>query len=154
MPRDFSMHKRDWLMKRQCSLSPRQMALAYVVLSVPSFSIAIGFTLQGYWWVMIFSLVEMGAVAAALLYYARHASDYEHIVLVDGAILVEQVRAGHSHRICIDALVARIVFPERARDLIRLEAKGVRVEVGRFVSEPKRREVARELCQQLPNALP
>jgi uncharacterized membrane protein len=37
--------------------------------------------------------------------------------------------------------------PRRA--LITLESRGVRIEVGRFVNEAKRRQVARELRQAL-----
>ena len=44
----------------------------------------------------------------------------------------------------------RVVVPdERRRTLIRLESRGVKVEIGRFVNEARRRQVARELRQAL-----
>ena len=74
-----------WILKRNCSLTPRQSAAAYALLCTGSFGVALFFLLQGYWIVLAFSLVEMAAVGWALLHYARHALDVERIALTDGA---------------------------------------------------------------------
>jgi uncharacterized membrane protein len=149
LQQELSMSKHEWLLKRNCSLSPRQLAFAYAVLCVMSFSIAMMFTLQGAWYVLVFSVLEMSAVALAFLYYARHAADREHIALVDGYLLVERIEAGQIKQTRLDPHWTRIALPTRAQDLINLEAKGVKIEVGRFVTVAKRRQVAQELRQQL-----
>jgi uncharacterized membrane protein len=154
MPRDLPMDKREWLLRRHCSLAPRQLALAYGVLCLLTSSVAAAFAWHGYWYVPAFSLLEMGAVAWALRYHARHAADYEHIVLRDASLLVEQMRAGRVRHTRLDPYWARIGLPERGDDLIRLEAKGVAVEVGRFATQAQRRQVARELRQYLPGPRP
>ncbi|MDC8757568.1 DUF2244 domain-containing protein [Janthinobacterium fluminis] len=152
MPRDAAMHQPEWLLKRNCSLSPRQLGMAYGVLCLLSFAIAAAFALSGYWYVPVFSIVEMGAVACAMLYYARHAADYEHIALRDNCLLIEQVRAGQMRQTRLDPYWTRIGEPRRDNALIRLEARGVAVEVGRFVTDARRRQVARELQHYLPGS--
>jgi uncharacterized membrane protein len=141
--------KHDWLLKRNCSLTPRQLALAYAVQCVLSFAVAMMFTLQGAWYVLIFSMLEMSALALAFLYYARHATDHEHIALVDGCLLVERIVAGEVQQIRLDPYWTRIAVPKQTESLINLEAKGVKIEVGRFVTAAKRRQVAQELRQEL-----
>jgi uncharacterized membrane protein len=142
-------HQHDWLLKRNCSLTPRQLAKAYAVLCILSFSVATMFTLQGAWVVLVFSVMEMSAVALAFLYYARHATDHEHIALVDGFLLIERIEAGQVQQTRLDPHWTRIALPKNACDLINLEAKGVKIEVGRFVTVAKRRKVAQELRQAL-----
>jgi uncharacterized membrane protein len=148
-PPEVPAGKHDWLLKRNCSLTPRQLILAYGVLCVLSFSVATLFTMQGAWYVLIFSALEMSAVALAFICYARHATDREHIALIDGCLLVEKIVAGEVEQTRLDPYWTRIAPPKRSEDLINLEAKGVKIEVGRFVTPAKRRQVAHELRQEL-----
>lgn len=142
--------KREWLMKRNCSLTPRQLALAYAVLCSGAFAIALFFVLQGIWFVFAFALAEMAGIACALLHYARHALDQEHIALYDGCLLIERVQAGHLQQVRLDPSWTRIALPDnRRRRLIQLESRGVTVEVGSFVSEAIRQQVAQELRREL-----
>jgi uncharacterized membrane protein len=77
MNRDLLRERREWLLRRNCSLSPRQMGMAYGLMCVFSFAVATGFVMIGLWQVLLFTVLEMTAVAAAFLYFARHATDYE-----------------------------------------------------------------------------
>jgi uncharacterized membrane protein len=132
----------EWTLQRNCSLTPRQAARAYAVLCTLSLGVALAFLLlHGVWIVLAFSLLELACVGLALLLYARHALDRERIALSEGCLLVECVQAEvHSHA-QLDPLWTRVL----PGSLITLESRGVRVEVGRFVNEAKRRQVAREL---------
>jgi uncharacterized membrane protein len=143
--------KFEWTMQRNCSLAPRQVALAYAVLCTFSLSVSLGLLLlHGVWIVLAFSLLELALVGLALLVYARHALDHEHIRLDEGCLLVECVEAEHCRQARLDPLWTRVIVPEeRPRALIRLESRGVKVEVGRFVTDVRRRQVARELRQAL-----
>jgi uncharacterized membrane protein len=144
-----SINRHEWLLKRNCSLSPRQLAFAYAVLCVASLAVALMFTLQGAWLVLAFSVFEMAVVALAFLHYARHATDHEHIALTDGCLLVEAIEAGKVRQTRLDPQWTRIALPNRSQDLINLEAKGVTIEVGRHVTVAKRRQVAQELRREL-----
>jgi uncharacterized membrane protein len=139
-----------WILKRNCSLTPRQSAAAYVLLCTGSFGIALVFLLQGIWIVLAFALVEMAAVGWALLHYARHALDVERIALTDRSLVVERVDAGHHSRFQLDPVRTRVQPPvARARKLILLESPGNSVEIGSYVSEPVRQQVAQELARAM-----
>ena len=139
---------REWRLQRNCSLSPRQAAAVYGGLCALLLAIGLGFTLHGMWWCWCLPSLEIGVVTLALLHYARHATDLERIAMGEGCLLVERVEAGRRQRIVLDLYWARIV-PSGRRALIRLESRGVRVEVGGFVSEAVRRKVAQELQRAL-----
>lgn len=130
-------------------MSPRQLGIAYLVLCAVSFSVAATFTIAGAWYVLAFAVLEMVAVAIAFLCYARHATDHEHIALVDGYLVVEKVLGGQTEQIRLEPCWTRIALPRRTQDLIGLEAKGVKIEVGRFVTGTKRRQVAKEIREEL-----
>jgi uncharacterized membrane protein len=142
--------KREWFLRRNCSLSPRQFGAAYLLLCTGAFSIAFVFALMGIWIVFAFALVEMAGVTAALLHYARHATDHEHIALTERCLLVENVRGGRTEKVGLDPHWTRIDLPDNRRHrLIGLESRGVKVEIGRYVTEATRQKVAQELRQEL-----
>jgi len=107
------------------------------------------------WIVLAFSLLELACVGLALLLYARHALDRERIALSSDCLLVECVQAEVHSQALLDPLWTRVLTGTDAaagrprRNLITLESRGVRVEVGRFVNEAQRRQVARELRMAL-----
>ena len=144
--------KREWILKRNCSMSPRQVGLAYALLCGVVLAISLAFAWNGIWFVFGFGLVEISALGIALLYYARHATDQEHIALSEDCLVVERTEAGKAYRTRLDPGLTRITVPTRRRMLIALEAQGVQIEVGAFVSEDIRRRVAKELRQQLQGA--
>lgn len=136
----------SWTLKRNCSLTPRQSAAVYALLCSASFGIALVFLLQGIWIVFAFALLEMAAVGLALLHYARHALDVERIALTERCLIVERIDAGRREEIRLDPGRLRVHPPApRVQKLIRLESREVSVEVGSYVSEPIRAQVAQEL---------
>lgn len=139
----------QWHLKRNCSLSPRQVALSYALLCLLALTIATVFAMRGYWVVLVIALLEMAGVALALLHYARHASDQEHVALSEGCLLVERVEAGRLQQVRLDPSWTRIALPDRERPLIGLESRGVKVEIGAFVSQATRQQVAREIRREL-----
>ena len=139
----------EWFLKRNCSMSPRQVAIAYGGLCLFTFSIASAFAVHGMWMVLAYAALESGALAIALLYYARHALDHEHIALSEGCLLVERVQGGVCEQVRLDPYWTRISLPTRRQRLIQIESRGVRLEVGSYVSDDMRRKVADELRAQL-----
>jgi uncharacterized membrane protein len=122
---------------------------AWIGLLAVSLAVGMFFTLQGAWYVLIFSVLEMAAVTAAFIVYSRHATDLDRIVYEDGMLFVEKVRAGHAQLTQLDPCWLRIVPPERRRDPILLVARGVTVDVGTWLPDSERRALARELHEQL-----
>ncbi|WP_219117497.1 DUF2244 domain-containing protein [Janthinobacterium sp. UMAB-56] len=153
MPRDHSREQPQWLLARHSALTARQLLRAYGLLCLFSLVIAAAFALRGLWIIPVFSFAELGLVAAALLHYLRHARDYEHIVLRDGVLIVEQVSAGRCRRHDFALCCTRIAVPQGPRQLIHINDMrdaSRHVAVGVFATPERRRQVAQELCALLP----
>ena len=137
--------QREWLFKRNCSLTPRQLGLSYLVLFATSSAVTSISVLCGAWVVLAYFLLEMLAAAVAWFVYARHATDHECLTLTDTCLLVDQVEAGRSHMVRLDPRQTCIIAPAGYGALVRLEAPGVKVEVGRHVLPSRRHLLADEL---------
>lgn len=136
----------EWRLQRNCSLTPRQAGLAYALMCCCSLTVALVFLLQGVWIVFGFALVELSLVGLALVVYARHAVDHERIALSEHCLLVESVQADERRMARLDPLWTRVVVREEwRRPRVQLESRGVAVEIGRFVGDARRRQVAHEL---------
>ena len=140
---------REWISKRNCSISPRQLLIAYGALCGMSFTVACFFTWHGAWYVMCFALLEMAAVGTAFLLWARHATDRERVWLDREWLLIELVEAEHARQFRFDARSTRIEVPAAYHRLIALEERGTRIEIGRFLTAPKRQQFACELRNAL-----
>lgn len=147
------MTTRVWVNRRNCSLSPRQLVLAYVALGTLSLLVASFFALYGAWYVLAFSIIEIVALGCALVVCGRHANDRERIALESNRLLVELVEVEQVTQFALDRRRTRIDPPAPEHKLIRLEANGIKVEVGRFLTEWKRREFARELQSALASEI-
>ena len=71
----------DWVLKRNCSVTPAQLGWMYASLCAVSLGIAGMFWLHGARYILGFAWLELLAVGAAFLVYARHATDGERISL-------------------------------------------------------------------------
>lgn len=134
-------------------MTPRQVAQAYGVLCTGVLGVSLAFALQGIWIVFAFAVLEITVVVTALLYYARHALDQERVWLSEGYLRIERTDAGRVEQFVLDPHLTRIVVPDRRRQLIALESRGIRIELGSYVSEQMRRAVAREMKASLPRGL-
>lgn len=139
--------QREWHLQRNCSLTPRQAVLAFGSLCALTLAIGTGFALLGAWPMFGFAWLDVLCLALALRHYTRHATDREHVTLADGRLVIERVEAGVVEQISLELCWTRVALPQRPRELIRLQSRGVAVEIGRYVSEEARRQVGSELRQ-------
>ncbi len=135
----------QWLLKRNCSATPRQMIGFYASLCALSLVIGGFFWMQGATLVVPFAWLELVAVGAALLIYSRHAADNERIRLKPGRLTVEHVSGPHVERAEFAPAWVRIEPEHGERSLIELSGQGQRIAVGRFVRPELRRQLADEL---------
>ena len=141
---DWSM---EWILKRNCSMAPRDLFGLFGGLCVLSLGIAGFFWFQGARLVMPFAWLELIAVGVALLVYARHAADQELIELSRTSLRV--------HHICGSSIETAEFVPDwvivepvtGGESLIELSGQGRRIEVGRFVRPELRQQFASELRQ-------
>jgi uncharacterized membrane protein len=135
----------EWLLKRNCSMAPRQLLWFYLSLCAVSFAIASMFWTQGVHLVMPFAWLELLVLGAALLAYARHAADSESITLADDLLTVELACGSRLRRVAFQPHWVRVEPRHGDRSLIELSGQGQRVAVGRFVRPELRRQLAEEL---------
>ncbi len=134
-----------WLMRRNCSVTPRQLMAIYLSLCCVSLAVAGLFWSQGATLVLPFAAVELVAVGLALLVHARHATDRELVSLGQGRLVIEQESAGRLQRCEFARHVVR-VDPFLGRDqLVEVRGGGQMVRIGRFLRADLRPVLAREI---------
>jgi len=142
----------QWLMRRNCSISPRQMGAFYLSLCVVSLLIASFFWVQGAPFVLAFAGLELVCLGLALLVFARHAGDRETLTLAGRSLTVEQC---YGSRTQVTEFTAEWLTVEPAAgqgSLVQLSGQGRTVRIGRFLRPELRVELARELRQALRRA--
>lgn len=138
-----------WLLKRNCAVTPRQLGLCFLLVSLVSLVIAVAFASVGAWPILPFAGIEVLALGVAFVVHARHAGDYEHIVMARGRLTIERWHGGELDRIDCRPTWVRVEYQGSRRELIRLVVGGREMSVGRFVPDDGRGELARELRASL-----
>jgi uncharacterized membrane protein len=145
-----------WLIKRNCSASPRYLATVFGSLVAVSFAVGAVFAALGFWMVLPFVGLEIAAIAVAFFCYGRHAADEERIELVPDRLTVERVDAERRSRWEFDPGGVRVEVDERGRGFgarvqVCLAWRGERLEIGRHLLDARRTVLARELRAALKN---
>ncbi|WP_137925968.1 DUF2244 domain-containing protein [Cupriavidus sp. 2SB] len=140
----------NWLMKRNCSLSPRQVAWFYFSIACFSIAVAAFVTVwHGAWLVLPFASLELAGLGIALLAYARHATDYERVCVTDGMLVVETASASRITREVFNPHWVRVELGESFRALVVLRSDKRTVRVGSYLDPYRRRKFAQELVAAL-----
>ena len=139
----------QWLLKRNCSVTPAQLARLYASLCFVSLGIAGLFWSQGVRMVIPFALLELAAVGVAFWVYARHATDGERIVLQGARLVVELESGGRVERAEFNREWVRVEPKGGDGSLIEVSGQGRSVRVGRHVRPELRPALAREIRYSL-----
>ncbi len=144
-----------WMIRRNCSASPRQLAWAFGSVVAVSFCFGLAFAGAGAWLILPFVGLELFALAVAFFCYGRHATDFERIELCENCIEVEHVD-GTRHtlrRFALPWVRIETTRPASAGSTrVFLVARGQRIEVGRHLLDARRMALADELKQALRGA--
>ena len=141
-----------WLLKRNCSVTPAQLGWLYLSLCIVSLGIGTFFWMRGARMVLPFAWLELIAVGAAFLVYARHATDGERISLQGAQLVVELENAGRLQRAEFNRDWVRVEPRAGDRSLIEVSGRGRAVQVGRYVRPELRPALAREIRMALRGA--
>jgi uncharacterized membrane protein len=146
-----------WLIKRNCSAGPRQLAVVFGSLVAVSFAFGLGFAAFGLWMVLPFVGLELIAVAAAFFCYGRHAADFERIEIQPRVLSVEHVEGVHTHRWEVDPRVSHVQVETRGRKWgqrvrVFLLAPATQLELGRYLLDHRRLVLGREVSGALMRA--
>ncbi len=151
----MSDHARCWTIKRNCSASPKQLALVFSSIVAVSFVFGAAFAAQGLWLVLPFVGVEMLAVTAAFICYGRKAADYERIEIDAAAVSVETVEGNRRSIRRLPSPWVRVEVQHSGGGLaVWLAAGAERLQVGRHLREARRAGLAKELREALRMAVP
>jgi len=138
-----------WFLQRNCSVTPAQLAWLYVSLCVVSLGIGTVFWWHGATLVLPFAWIELVAVGAAFVAYARHAADGERISLQGRQLVVELENAGRLERAEFDREWVRVEPSAADRSLIEVSGRGRSVNVGRYLRPELRPVLAQEIRRAL-----
>lgn len=146
----------QWLLQRNCSITPQQLGGVYASLCALSAVIAGFFFWQGAPYVAVFAGLELAAVGLAMLVFARHAGDKETLTLVGRSLLVELCSGNRIERTDMAADWLRVEPSAGQGSLIQLSERGRTVRVGRYLRPELRGAFAQELRLALrqPSARP
>lgn len=138
-----------WLMKRNCSFSPKQVGLFY--LSIVSFSllIALFFMLMGAWVILIFTSIEITALTVALYIYSRHALDYEKITIIGKQLFVEKSWGGKVNIEEFNTVWTKLVHKKDGRRDLVLSTSAKEVPIGYFVVASEQEQFEKDLSSYL-----
>jgi uncharacterized membrane protein len=142
----------QWVLQRNCSITPRQLGAVYLSLCVLAATISAGFWWQGARLVTAFASVEIFLVGLALLAYARHASDRDVLTLAGRRLAVEQLRGTRLQRAHFNAEWITVEPAAGQGSLVALTERGQLICVGRFLRPEMRSAFAQELRGALRRA--
>jgi len=142
-----------WDLRRNCSVTPRQLLVAYLVLGGVSLTIATVFWWFGAPYVLAFTAVEQLALISALLAWSRHATDRETLTLRGSELVVEQRVATRTQRTVFRAEWLSVEPAVAQGSMVELAGQGQRVRVGRHLRPELRAGLAQELRRALRQAL-
>jgi uncharacterized membrane protein len=140
---------KDWLMKRNCSVSPRQFVGFYLSLALFSLAIATPLFLNGAWLVLPFTGIELTVTGIAFVIYARHAVDYERIRLYQNRLLIEQMNAEELTQFEFNPRWVRVEAGATPREPLTIISRGQSVKIGQHLAQHRRQHFAAELRASL-----
>jgi uncharacterized membrane protein len=140
----------QWPLRRNCSISPRQLGAVYLSLCGVSLLISAWFVAQGAPYVAAFAGIELLAVGAALLVFARHAADHEILTLEGRSLHVVQSVGSRVQHTRLDTEWLAVEPAAGQGSLVQLRGrelngKSSSVCIGRFVRPEQRAALAQEI---------
>ena len=137
--------------RRNDSLGSAGRWRVFAALCAVSFGVALAFAAFGAWFVLPYSVLEMGLLLWAFRWLERHAADWEKISVVGDRVVVERQSAGVLTRREFNRCWARLECEARIGRLPQLVLRyaGERVPFGDALQETELARVARELRHAL-----
>lgn len=139
----------QWVLARNCSITPRQLIFVYLSLCAVSATIALGFWWQGAPAVAAFAGAELVGLAVAMVIFARHACDRETITLDQHHLAVEHQCGSSVRREQFRVEWVRVEPVAGEGSLVEFAGEGRSARVGRYVRAGQRAELAHEIRRAL-----
>ena len=134
-----------WLMKRNCSLTPRRLSQFYAALICFSLTVGIGFLVVGVWMIMIFTLIELSAVTLGFLIYARHALDFEEIRIEGTQLTIIKFIGYKTQQYQFNTRWTQVAAPAQGSKVFMLTSEKQTIELGQFLRSSQQQKLLAEL---------
>lgn len=136
-------------MKRNCSLTPKQVGLFYLSIVSFSFLVAGYFWLIGAWMILIFTSLALIALTIALYVYTRHALDYEKITISGKQLIFERSWGGKITAEEFNTVWTKLNRSEVGKRDLVLKSSAKEVPIGFFVRSNEQEQFERDLGKYL-----
>lgn len=149
---DFQGSSR-FLIRPNCSLSWRGVVRFYIGMVAVSFSIATAFALQGVWLILPFAGLEMLVLGAALYIVARRGCCWQTVLIHGDHIEIVKHDLNSDRQQTFKRAWAQVKL-EQARikgypSRLTIRSHGRAVEIGRYLADKERENLALELRQAM-----
>ncbi len=98
----------SFVLKRPLSASPKLFLGFMGSLSLICLFIASAWAYFGARWVLVFAVIDVLALAAAMVWCVRHAMDYERVVLTRNTLTIERQLAGRVEQWSMERFYVRL----------------------------------------------
>ena len=142
----------QWVFRRNCSLSPKQLLQWYLSICFITLVVATGFLLAGFWIVLPFAGIELLLVGMAFVVYARHAGDYEMIELQQNQLILVLADGTELTRLQWSPQWAKLSYNGKYKAPLLFSHRGQQVKIGKFIAEKDKSALHRELKAALARA--
>lgn len=146
---DAATGEHQIVLRPNIGLDWRQTLLIYGLLAFTCLAVAVGMTMIGFWPVLPFAGLELALLGWGLYASAHRAQDCEFITIRGGRIEIQQGRRRPERRWILETYWTEVAlepsghrwYPSR----LVLRSRGQRVELGRFLGDDERAELAGRL---------
>jgi uncharacterized membrane protein len=136
-----------------CSLSPRQALGFFAGISAVTLGVAAVVAARGFWPVLPFAGLELGALGWALWASMQRRFEQQDILIAETEVTVEDSRRKFKSRLVFPRHWAQVKmragFSPLAASRLIIESHGRSCEIGHFLNEQERRGLAQRLARAI-----
>jgi len=139
----------QWIFRRNCSISPKQMAIIFAFLACISLIIGISFYVAGALLILPFSCLEIIALVIAFFYNAIHANDYEKLTIDSSFVTLEFKKGFHLTQTQLVKAFCRVDLLQENKNLIQIRQGSKSELFGVHIHANKRPLLEKELRSRI-----
>ena len=136
----------QWALKKNCSLTPRQLAACLACVSLPGFLAGLAFFVLGAPMILLMLVLQGLTMAWCFVAYGRHAADREWLSMSREAIEVHIVHGADEVRSRFNRATASLAMLAGQHNLIDISESGRSVQVGSSLPMHLRPLLFQDLC--------
>lgn len=136
----------QWALKKNCFLTPRQLAACLACVSLPGLLAGLAFFVLGAPMILLMLILQGITMAWCFVAYGRHAADREWLSVSRDAIEVHIVRGADEVRKTFDRATASLALLAGQHNLIAISESGRSVQVGSSLPRHLRPLLFQDLC--------